>query len=55
VEQNTPAFKAALVEKLRIVADKEAVKGKLADLYGREQGIRQNLQPLWELHLFPML
>jgi len=40
------AGRTALVEKLRIVADKEAVKGKLADLYGREQGIRAKLAAL---------
>ncbi len=40
------AGRTALVEKLRLVADKEAVKGKLADLYGREQGIRAKLAAL---------
>ena len=40
------AGRIPLVEKLRIVADKEAVKGKLASLYGKEQGIRAKLAAL---------
>jgi outer membrane protein TolC len=40
------AGRTAMVEKLRLVADKEAVKGKLAVLKGQEQGIRARLAAL---------
>ncbi len=40
------AGRAAPVEKLRLVADMEAVKGKLATLRGQEQGIRARLAAL---------
>ena len=40
------AGRTAPVEKLRLVADKEAVKGKLAILNGQEQGIRARLAAL---------
>ena len=40
------AGRAAPVEKLRFVADLEAVKGKLAGLRGQEQGIRARLAAL---------
>ena len=40
------AGRVAPVEKLRLVADQEAVKGKLATLQGNEQGIRARLAAL---------
>ncbi len=40
------AGRVAPVEKLRLVADQEAVKGKLAALTGNEQGIRARLASL---------
>ena len=40
------AGRTAPVEKLRLVADKEAVKGNLAGLMGQEQGIRAGLAAL---------
>jgi len=40
------AGRTATVEKLRLVADKEAVKGNLAGLMGQEQGIRARLAAL---------
>jgi outer membrane protein TolC len=40
------AGRAAPVEKLRLIADQEAVKGKLAALKGEEQGIRARLAAL---------
>ncbi len=40
------AGRAAPVEKLRLIADLEAVKGKLAALRGNEQGIRAQLAAL---------
>ena len=47
------AGRTALVEKLRIVADRETVKGKLATLSGSEQGIRVKLAALMGTVFFP--
>lgn len=46
------AGRTAPVEKLRLVADLEAVKGKLAVLQGQEQGIRARLAALMGIHSF---
>jgi len=47
------AGRTAPVEKLRLIADKEAVKGKLATLNGQEQGIRARLAALMGTESFP--
>jgi len=47
------AGRTAPVEKLRLVADKEAVKGKLAGLKGQAQGIRARLAALMGTESFP--
>ena len=46
------AGRTAPVEKLRLVADLEAVKGKLAGLRGQEQGIRARLAALMGVAFF---
>lgn len=47
------AGRAAPVERLRLIADQEAVKGKLAALRGNEQGIRAQLAALMGEESFP--
>ncbi len=47
------AGRTAPVEKLRLIADKEAVKGNLAGLMGQEQGIRAGLAALMGIESFP--
>ncbi len=47
------AGRAAPVERLRLIADQEAVKGKLAALRGNEQGIRAQLAALLGEESFP--
>lgn len=47
------AGRTAPVEKLRLVADQETVKAKLATLKGQEQGIRARLSALMGTAFFP--
>ncbi len=46
------AGRVAPVEKLRLIADQEAVKGKLAAVKGREQGVRARLAALMGVSAF---
>ena len=46
------AGRVAPVEKLRLIADQEAVKGKLAAIKGKEQGIRARLAALMGVSSF---